>query len=198
MTLRALEERSTQSRVWGPKLKWVSSVTPRILVVLFGGVTASPIRTWMWSRDWWVSDVNRVTLDFWGQWPVAYHQRTSPIWCRVGWPSPRPPQCWEQRPAEWSRRRRMSCLVRGLASLTQSGWRGLGRWRIPVGSPPALGGKTSGAAGIGTTPSCREGTPQAIWPDCCRVGSGGSSQWGGSGKRCRTPSRCPPQWIWFC
>ena len=33
---------------------------------------------------------------------------------------------------------------------------------FPMGPPPALGGKASNAAGIGTTPSCRGGTPQAI------------------------------------
>ena len=31
MTLRALEISSAHSRAWGPKVKWVSSVTPRIL-----------------------------------------------------------------------------------------------------------------------------------------------------------------------
>ena len=65
MTLRALEARSTQSRAWGAKVKWVSSVTLRILGVLFGGATASPTLIWGWSRDWWVSEVNSVTLDFW-------------------------------------------------------------------------------------------------------------------------------------
>ena len=32
-----------------PKVKWVSSVTPRILGVLFSGATTSPIRTWGWN-----------------------------------------------------------------------------------------------------------------------------------------------------
>ena len=66
LTLRALEARSTQSRAWGPKVKWVSSVTPSILGVLFSGATASPIRSWGWSWDWLVLDVNLVTLEFWG------------------------------------------------------------------------------------------------------------------------------------
>ena len=44
MTSRALEARSTQSWAWEPKLKWVSSVTPSILRVLFKGATASTIR----------------------------------------------------------------------------------------------------------------------------------------------------------
>ena len=42
--------------------KWVSSVTPRILGILFSGATVSPIRTWGWSRDWWVSDVKFLTI----------------------------------------------------------------------------------------------------------------------------------------
>ena len=45
MTLRGLDTRSTQSRALGPKVKWVSSVTPRILGVLFSGATESPICT---------------------------------------------------------------------------------------------------------------------------------------------------------
>ena len=47
-------------------MKWVSSVTPRILGVLFNGVTTSVIHTWGWSRNWWVSEVNGVMQDFWG------------------------------------------------------------------------------------------------------------------------------------
>ena len=67
MTMRTLKARLTQSRVWGSQVKWVSSVTP---LIGGGGVlshltTSSPIRTWEWSQDWWVSEVNRVTLDFW-------------------------------------------------------------------------------------------------------------------------------------
>ena len=52
-----------------------------------------------------------------------------PEWRTVGWPLPlpRPPKFREQLPAEWSHRRRTSCLGLGLGSLTQSGWRGLGR-----------------------------------------------------------------------
>ena len=65
MTLRALIARSTQSRAWGPKVKWVFSVTPRIIGVPFSGPNMWPIRTWGWSRDWWVSDV-KVKLDFSG------------------------------------------------------------------------------------------------------------------------------------
>ena len=55
-TLRALETRSTQARAWGPKVKWVSSVTTRILGVMFNKA----------SRDWWVSEVNSVTLYYCG------------------------------------------------------------------------------------------------------------------------------------
>ena len=50
----------------GSKVKWVFNVTRRILGVLFSGATSSPIRTCGWRQDWWVSEVNRVTLDFWG------------------------------------------------------------------------------------------------------------------------------------
>ena len=58
--LKALKARSTHSRTWGPKVKWVSSLTPRILGVLFHGVTSSPIRNYYcwWSQDWGVSEVN--------------------------------------------------------------------------------------------------------------------------------------------
>ena len=42
--LKALQARSTESRTWGPKVKWVSRLTPRILEVLFNGVTSYPIR----------------------------------------------------------------------------------------------------------------------------------------------------------
>ena len=74
-------------------------------------------------------------VGFWCK--VSYHQPTSPEWRWVDWPWPshRPPQCWEQKPVEWSWRRRTSCLGQELGSLTQSGWRGLGRWLIPVGPP---------------------------------------------------------------
>ena len=59
MTLRALKARSTQVD------RWVSSVTPRILGVLFNGAPSSPIRTCGWSLDWWVTEGNSVKLDFW-------------------------------------------------------------------------------------------------------------------------------------
>ena len=95
---RALQAHSTQSRAWGPKVKWVSSVTPRTLGVLFSGATS-----WWWSRDWWVSEVNSGTLDFWRALAISSHLPTSPKKSRVG--SPSPPRCWEQRPATWSRRR---------------------------------------------------------------------------------------------
>ena len=35
------------------------------LRTLLKGATSSRIHTWEWSQDWWVSDLNRVTLDFW-------------------------------------------------------------------------------------------------------------------------------------
>ena len=47
-------------------------------------------------------------------------------------------------------------------SLTQNGKRGLGSWQIPVGPPPAPGGKASGAVSRGMRPSCRRGRSQAI------------------------------------
>ena len=52
MTLRALEARSTQSLAWGPKVKWLSSVTPRILGALFSGATASSIRLTSMVQSW--------------------------------------------------------------------------------------------------------------------------------------------------
>ena len=45
MTLMAFPARLIQSRASGPKVKWVSSVTPRILGVLFSGTTLSLFRT---------------------------------------------------------------------------------------------------------------------------------------------------------
>ena len=100
---RALKARSTQSQAWGPKVKTVSSVTPRILGVLLNGAIALPISTRGWSRKWrvsgWISE---------GQWPVACHLPTSPKRSIVGLPFPQTPRCWEQRPAMWSRQRSKS------------------------------------------------------------------------------------------
>ena len=42
MTLRAFAVHSTQSWAWGSEVKWVFSVTPRILGVLFSGGLDSP------------------------------------------------------------------------------------------------------------------------------------------------------------
>ena len=56
-----------------------------------------------------------------------------------------------------------------MGSPTQSGWRGLGMWRIPVGSATSPhDGKASGAADRRTRPSCRTGIPQATSPNCDR------------------------------
>ena len=65
-------------------------------------------------------------------------------------------------------------LIRELDSPTQSGCRGLGRGRIPVGTPPSPDVKASCAADKGTRSSCREGMPQTTSPNCDEVGSGGS------------------------
>ena len=77
------------------------------------------------------------------QCPVACHLPTSPEKNIVSLPSPRPPQCWEHRTAAWNHQIRTSCLNRELGSSKQSGWRGLVRWRIPVGPPPAPGVEAS-------------------------------------------------------
>ena len=95
------------------------------------------------------------------QWPVAWHLPTSPEKNIVGLPSPLTPRCWEQRP----------CLNRELGSPTQSGWRGLGIWRISLVPPPAPGGKASGAADGCTRLSCLGGMPKATSPNCDESGA---------------------------
>ena len=158
MTLRALEAHSTQSWAWGPKVKWVSSVTPRILrgsVQRSHRVTDSHGGCQRWTVSLWISGSNGQLLA----------KRNIIVLL-----SPRPKRCWEQRQAAWSCLRRTSCLNREMGSPTQSGWRVLGRWPIPVGPPPVPGGKASNAADRGTRPSCRGGMPQATSPNFVGVG----------------------------
>ena len=50
----------------------------------------------------------------------------------------------------------------GIGQPETNGWSRQGRWRTPVGLPPAPGGKESGAVGKSTMSSCRRGTPRAI------------------------------------
>ena len=93
MTLRAFEACSTQSRAWGPKVKWVSSVTPKILGVHVQPshhVTNSHFRVEV-GLVGVGSEVSRWISG--EQWPVACHLSTSPKRSIVGFPSPLPPRC---------------------------------------------------------------------------------------------------------
>ena len=53
-------------QTWGPEVRWVSHMTPRILRQLIKGATPSPTGTWGGRQNWWVSDMISDTLDFWG------------------------------------------------------------------------------------------------------------------------------------
>ena len=70
----------------------------------------------------------------------------------------------------------LSCLIRELGSPKQNGWRGLGRWWIPVEPSPVPGTEASGAVDWGTRPSSCGGMPEATSPNCHEVGSARSSR----------------------
>ena len=185
MTLRALEDRSSLDTIAGVRAEGEASAQ-RDTQEFMGSVQRSHRVTNSHLR----MDSELVAvgseLSRWisgKQWPVACPLPISPKRSIVGLPSPRPPRCWEQRPATRNCRRRTSCKGRRWGSPTQSVWRGLGRWRIPVRPTPAHGGKASDAADKGTRPCCRGGKPQATSPTCVGVGSSGWSRWGGGEKR---------------
>ena len=86
----------------GSKVKWLSSVVPRILGVLLKGATLSPIHTCLLSQNWWISKVKKSRWISEEQWPVVSHFLTTPGQWKVSWRLSQPPQCWEQKPAAWS------------------------------------------------------------------------------------------------
>ena len=200
MTVRALDARLTQSGAKGLEVKWVSNVTPWILVVLINGTTASLIRTWGWSLDTRMSEVNSVTLDFWVVMVSCLssaHLTREHSWFAFASAS-------TMLGAEASRVKSSAQDVMSKSRIghwqsekkvVEEGWRDDGSLLDP---PPVPGSPASGAADRVTWPSCCGGMPQATSPNCVGVRNSGSSRWGGGERPCRKLSRSPPLCLLFC
>ena len=65
--------------------------------VLFNGGTKSLIRNCGWSEEWWVSEVNRVILDFWGEMAISLPSANlASVKYKVSMPLPQPQRGYEQ------------------------------------------------------------------------------------------------------